>query len=194
MPMIMPLLAWLSAVSLFTISPPSCTHVICFTLTKPVSVSTSTSANCTPAVPLEENPCCHSRCRERIHAKLSTCRAPIRPTRVCHTGLLLQLLQRFRTCVVNRRRNGSSGSAATAAPGRWITCIANVNRNLFGLESENVGRDDRDQSLRARSQVLRAAAYFDAAIRIDLRLGMSTFSAATPLRTRASDPGLDAAG
>src|SRR5437660_12361355 len=56
----MPPLTWLSQVSLLTISPPSCTQRIFFTLTKPVSVSTSTSANWTPPAPLEERPSCHS--------------------------------------------------------------------------------------------------------------------------------------
>src|SRR4051812_32328860 len=59
MPMMMPPLTWLSQVSLLTISPPSCTQVIFFTLVKPVSVSTSTSANCTPPAPLEDKPSCH---------------------------------------------------------------------------------------------------------------------------------------
>src|ERR1017187_8033008 len=60
MPMMMPPLIWLSAVSLLTNNPASCTQTIFLTLTNPVSVSTSTSANCTPAAPWEESPCCHS--------------------------------------------------------------------------------------------------------------------------------------
>src|SRR5438552_2669796 len=46
--MMMPPLTWLSQVSLLTINPQSCTHRTFFTFTKPVSVSTSASANCTP--------------------------------------------------------------------------------------------------------------------------------------------------
>src|SRR6516225_9233172 len=59
MPIRMPPLTWLSQVSLLTIRPPSWTQVIFFTLVKPVSVSTSTSANWTPPAPLEDRPCCH---------------------------------------------------------------------------------------------------------------------------------------
>src|SRR6266481_8948285 len=65
MPMMIPPLTWLSQVSLLMISPPSCTQVIFLTFTKPVSVSTSTSANCTPPAPLEESPSCHWPCDVR---------------------------------------------------------------------------------------------------------------------------------
>src|SRR4051812_12454565 len=58
--MMIPPLTWLSAVNLLTKRPPSCTQVIFFTFVNPVSVSTSTSANWTPAAPPEESPSCHS--------------------------------------------------------------------------------------------------------------------------------------
>src|SRR5271154_4114566 len=60
--MMTPPLIWVSQVSLSTTSPQSCTHKILRTLTKPVSVSTSTSANWTPPAPLDESPSCHLPC------------------------------------------------------------------------------------------------------------------------------------
>src|SRR5271156_1718936 len=60
--MITPPLIWVSQVSLSTTSPQSCTHKTLRTFTKPVSVSTSTSANCTPPAPLEESPFCQLPC------------------------------------------------------------------------------------------------------------------------------------
>src|SRR5580704_10729378 len=63
--MMTPPLIWVSQVSLSTTSPQSCTHRTLRTFTKPVSVSTSTSANCTPPAPLEESPSCHLPCDVR---------------------------------------------------------------------------------------------------------------------------------
>src|ERR1044071_5824114 len=59
MPMITPPLTWLSVVNWLMMSPQSCTAVTRLTVTRPVSVSTATSANCTPPAPLDDKPCCH---------------------------------------------------------------------------------------------------------------------------------------
>src|ERR1017187_6592989 len=59
MPMMMPPLTWLSVVVWLTINPQSCTQRIFLTVTRPVSVSTATSANCTPPAPCDDKPCCH---------------------------------------------------------------------------------------------------------------------------------------
>ncbi len=56
----MPPMHWLSAVSGSRISPQSCTQTMRETFVTPVSMSTSTSANCTPLVPLAERPASHS--------------------------------------------------------------------------------------------------------------------------------------
>ena len=50
-PMMMPPMHWLSAVSLSRIIPQSCRQTILLTRVTPVSMSTSTSANWTPLVP-----------------------------------------------------------------------------------------------------------------------------------------------
>src|SRR5215469_15424866 len=63
--MITPPFSWLSQVRRFKINPPSCTTRTFFTFTKPVSVSTSTSANCTPPVLVLERPRCHWPCATR---------------------------------------------------------------------------------------------------------------------------------
>ena len=55
-----PPMHWLSAVSSSTINPQSCTQVMRVTFVTPVSMSTSTSANCTPLVPLADSPRSHS--------------------------------------------------------------------------------------------------------------------------------------
>src|SRR6516225_10671869 len=62
MPMITPPLIWLSSVSVSMIRPQSWTATTFFTVTSPVSVSTSTSANCTPyAGPVARPGCCLGR-------------------------------------------------------------------------------------------------------------------------------------
>src|SRR5215831_7458437 len=57
MPMMIPPLIWLMLPRRLTTRPQSCTQTIRLTLTNPVSVSTSTSAICTPPTPLLESPC-----------------------------------------------------------------------------------------------------------------------------------------
>src|SRR5215472_346039 len=54
--MIIPPLTWLMLASRLTTRPQSCTQTILLTLTNPVSVSTSTSAICTPPTPRLESP------------------------------------------------------------------------------------------------------------------------------------------
>src|SRR5258708_7106601 len=56
MPIIIPPRTWLMLASRLTTRPQSCTQRIRLTLTNPVSVSTSTSAICTPPTPRLESP------------------------------------------------------------------------------------------------------------------------------------------
>src|SRR5262245_43661573 len=56
----MPPMHWLAAVSGPRINPQSCTQTMRETFVTPVSMSTSTSANWTPLVPLADSPASHS--------------------------------------------------------------------------------------------------------------------------------------
>jgi hypothetical protein len=103
--MMMPPLIWLSSVFWSMIRPQSWTPTTLSTVTRPVSVSTETSANCTPQAWSVESPSCHCRGpRERADAEFFAGGEPVVAARVGHAGLRLQLLQGIGANVVNRRR------------------------------------------------------------------------------------------
>ena len=109
---------------------------------------------------------------ERDHAKFFARGRPVFPARVGEAGLCLQLLQRLRANIKDRRRDGGTRRAAAAAGAGREIGIADTHRDLLRFEAEDFRRHNGDHRARAGADVLHAKAKFNAAVGINLRLAL----------------------
>ena len=169
-------------------SPQSCTHSMRVTFVTPVSMSTSTSANCTPLVPLAESPASHSPSTDtgsvpsRRHAAFQSrplegsafdeMRPSGRPGRPaehragrdpCGQGI-----ERLARRDANRRGDGCGGRAAATAAAERMQTVADLRLDGRIGQAQRFGRYHGDDRSCAGADVLRAAAHDHAAIRQDL--------------------------